>query len=246
MLWASGARPLTAPSSARVAMAWRSSASAARRCMRSRSGRAFSRARPFTRESISPSSMTIRSIGSSSFRVLAWPKSRLASATTAARSSSSAGRRFKTTRKRKTAFTDTTQHLPRHQVGVAGRGGDENAEIAGLNQNIGELAVVTIDGVDVGRVDNGNPVRACGRRRASAGPSRQRRDDRSRQFDPRRSRSRIELRRLSSVAAPRLCSPRRPRSCSSAKTCRHRWGQRSITSRGASMSARRGRTKPSR
>ena len=89
---------------------------------------------------------------------------------------------------RKTALPHAAQHLPRHQVGVAGRRGDEDAQIAGLNQQVGELAIVTVDRVDVRRIDDGHPVSACGRRRQLQPVFRDaRRDDRSRQFDPYRS-----------------------------------------------------------
>ncbi len=64
---------------------------------------------------------------------------------------------------RETTLAHAAQHLPRHQVCVARRGRDKHAEIARFHQHVGELSVVALDGVDVGRIDDGNAIRACGR-----------------------------------------------------------------------------------
>ena len=51
------------------------------------------------------------------------------------------------------------EEAPRHLVGVARGGGDEQPEVGGGQQLGGELAVALLDGVDVGRVQDGQPGR---------------------------------------------------------------------------------------
>ena len=55
------------------------------------------------------------------------------------------------------AFLRGLQELPRHRVGVAGRGGDEQPEVGGGEQLGREPAVGGDHGVDVGGVEEGQP-----------------------------------------------------------------------------------------
>ena len=50
------------------------------------------------------------------------------------------------------------QELPRHLVGVAGGRGDEDPEVGGREQLGGQRAVGLLDRVDVGRVEDGQPL----------------------------------------------------------------------------------------
>ena len=55
---------------------------------------------------------------------------------------------------RKAALADAAKHVPRHAVGIARRGRDEDAEVGGLDQPVGDDPVGVLDGVDVRRVDD--------------------------------------------------------------------------------------------
>ena len=59
--------------------------------------------------------------------------------------------------------------MPGHGVGVADGGGDHDPDVGGADQLGGEDAVVGDEGVDVGRVEEGEPARAgCRRSRCAA------------------------------------------------------------------------------
>lgn len=50
------------------------------------------------------------------------------------------------------------QQVPGHGVGVAGGGGDHDPDVGGADELGGEYAVVGDEGVDVGRVEEGEPA----------------------------------------------------------------------------------------
>ena len=60
---------------------------------------------------------------------------------------------------RQAAVAGPEQDVPRHAVGVAGRGRDEDAEVGGLREAVGQLPVRVLDRVDVGRVDERDAAR---------------------------------------------------------------------------------------
>ena len=66
---------------------------------------------------------------------------------------------------RRPAVARRTEELPRHRVGVAGGGRDEEPSVGRREELAGERAVLGEDGVDVGRVEEGEPLRKRLRRR---------------------------------------------------------------------------------
>ena len=83
-------------------------------------------------------------------------KRRQASDSTARWSASRRGSRLTTTSSG-TPGLGLAQELPGHVVGVALGGGDEQAQVGRLEQLLGGAAVLGLDRVDVGRVDQGDP-----------------------------------------------------------------------------------------
>ena len=70
---------------------------------------------------------------------------------------------------RQATLPDPAEDEPRDAVGVAGRGRNEQAQVGGLDELIGELAVGVLDTVDVGRVDEREARRpGSGRSRSAA------------------------------------------------------------------------------
>ena len=55
------------------------------------------------------------------------------------------------------ALQDTGQHGPGHLVGVPCRSRHEDAQVGGLDEPIGQRAVRMLDGVDIRRIDEGQP-----------------------------------------------------------------------------------------
>ena len=55
---------------------------------------------------------------------------------------------------RKPALADPAKHVPRHAVGIARRGRDEDAEVGGLDQPVGDDPVGVLDRIDVRRIDD--------------------------------------------------------------------------------------------
>ena len=75
-------------------------------------------------------------------------------------------------RKRRPAVARRTEELPRHRVGVAGGSRDEEPSVGRREELAGERAVLGEDGVDVGRVEEGEPLRKRLRRRELHVPGR--------------------------------------------------------------------------
>jgi hypothetical protein len=68
-------------------------------------------------------------------------------------------------RKRCPPFACRTEELPRHRVGIAGGGRNEEPPVGRGQELVGERAILGEDGVDVGRVEEGEPLWKRSRRR---------------------------------------------------------------------------------
>ena len=84
---------------------------------------------------------------------------RSTSSRTSTRSAASAGIRLTTTTSGSPRSRARSEDVPRHAVGVAGGGRDEDAEVGGLGEAVGQLPVRVLDRVDVGRIDERDPAR---------------------------------------------------------------------------------------
>ena len=150
-----------------------------RASIRARSGATASAASPSIRSSSAPSGMasTARVAASASGAEPSRPRAstpnsasrRSTSSSTATRSASAAGMRLTTTTSGRPRSRARSEDVPRHAVGVAGRGRHEDPEVRGLGEAVGQLAVRVLDGVDVRGIDERDPAwLALVRRRPAA------------------------------------------------------------------------------
>ncbi len=58
----------------------------------------------------------------------------------------------------RTALTGRAQVIPRHRIGVAGSRRDEQPQVGGAEQLGRQLVVGDLDGIDVGRVEDGETL----------------------------------------------------------------------------------------